>query len=126
MLVAGAIRAPVRPGSSPSRHRGPAPAARCRALRPGATAPDQLLSWLVLRWRWEVTVGQTCHRRGVATPRRWSDPAIERTTPALLGRFFSMFVTRLAHPQLATADADHARQAAGSHQSLPTFRAALV
>jgi hypothetical protein len=52
-----------------------------------AAAPDQILAWFVLRWQLEVTFEETRRHLGVETQRQWSDLAIQRTTPALLGLF---------------------------------------
>src|SRR5438094_579845 len=55
---------------------------------------------------------------GVETQRQWSDRAIQRTTPALLGLF--SLVTLLAH-ELLPGHALPARQAAWYTKPLPTF-----
>ena len=57
--------------------------------------PIQVVQWFVLRWRVEVTPYQVRGRLfqevrehlGVETQRQWSDRAIARTTPLLLGLF---------------------------------------
>ena len=57
--------------------------------------PTQILEWFVLRWQLEVTPYQVWGRLfqevrthlGVETQRQWSDLAIARTTPVLLGLF---------------------------------------
>jgi hypothetical protein len=41
----------------------------------------------VLRWNVEVTFEETRRHLGVETRRQWSDLAIARTTPALMGLF---------------------------------------
>jgi hypothetical protein len=50
-------------------------------------APEQILAWFVRRWRLEVTFEETRRQLGVETQRQWSELAIHRTTPALLGLF---------------------------------------
>ena len=50
-------------------------------------APAQILQWFVLRWRLEVTFEETCRHLGIETQRQWTEKAIARTTPALLGLF---------------------------------------
>jgi hypothetical protein len=45
------------------------------------------VSWFVRRWSVEVTFAQVRRHLGVETQRQWSDTAIARTTPALLGLF---------------------------------------
>jgi hypothetical protein len=60
--------------------------------------PCQIISWFILRWQVEVPVHEVRAHLGVETQRQWSQRAIARTTPALLGLF--SFVTLLAHAQL--------------------------
>ena len=50
-----------------------------------AVDPAQILEWFVLRWQLEVTFEEVRAHLGVETQRQWSDLAIARTTPALLG-----------------------------------------
>lgn len=47
----------------------------------------QILAWFVMRWPVEVTFHEVRTHLGVETQRQWSDLAILRTTPALLGLF---------------------------------------
>src|ERR671913_281567 len=47
--------------------------------------PAEVLSWFVRRWATEVTFAEARRHLGVETQRQWSDRAIARTTPALLG-----------------------------------------
>ncbi|MBO0717308.1 MAG: transposase [Rhizobiales bacterium] len=49
--------------------------------------PQQILGWFVSRWRMETTFQEARIHLGVETQRQWSDLAILRTTPALLGLF---------------------------------------
>ena len=49
--------------------------------------PEQIVQWFVLRWQVEVTFHEVRTHLGVETQRQWSDLAIARTTPALLGLF---------------------------------------
>lgn len=57
--------------------------------------PVQILDWFILRWGLEVTFEEARAHLGLETQRQWSDLAIQRTTPALLGLF--SLVTLLAH-----------------------------
>jgi len=57
--------------------------------------PVQIIEWFVLRWQLEVTFEEVRAHLGVRDQRQWSDWAIARTTPALLGLF--SLVTLLAH-----------------------------
>ena len=97
-----------------------APSRLCTDL---AADPAQILAWFVLRWRVEVTFEEVRRHLGVETQRQWSDLAIRRTTPALLGLF--SLVTLWAHPRLGPPGAA-VRQAAWYHKALPTFSDALA
>jgi hypothetical protein len=56
--------------------------------------PTQIINYFVLRWNIEVTFEETRANLGVETQRQWSDKAIARTTPLLMGLF--SFVTLVA------------------------------
>ena len=58
-----------------------------------AAVPTQILQWFVLRWQLEVTFQEVRTHLGMETQRQWSDLAIARTTPILLGLF-----SILGHP----------------------------
>ena len=60
-----------------------------------AAEPTQILEWFVLRWQLEVTFQEVRTHLGVETQRQWSDLAIARTTPVLLGIF--SWTTLAAH-----------------------------
>ena len=64
-----------------------------------AAKPEQILQWFVSRWRMETTFQEARTHLGVETQRQWSDLAILRTTPALLGLFslITVWADRLAH-----------------------------
>ena len=49
--------------------------------------PLQIINWFVLRWNIEVTFEETRAHLGVETQRQWSDKAIQRTTPLLMGLY---------------------------------------
>jgi hypothetical protein len=49
--------------------------------------PLQILHWFILRWNVEVTFQEARAHLGLETQRQWSDLAIARTTPLLLGLF---------------------------------------
>ena len=78
----------------------------------------QIVEWFVLRWPLEVTFHEARAHLGVETQRQWSDLAIQRTTPALLGLF--SLVTLFAH-ELLQGQALPVRQAAWYTKPLPTF-----
>jgi DDE superfamily endonuclease len=85
--------------------------------------PQQSVEWFVRRWQLEVTYEEARAHLGVETQRQWSERAILRTTPALLGLF--ALVTLLAH-QLLRGRALPARQAAWYTKTQPTFVDALA
>jgi len=85
--------------------------------------PAQILKWFVMRWRLEVTFQEVRAHLGFETQRQWSDLAIARTTPAILGLF--SVVTWMAH-QLAKDNKLPIRQAAWYEKPLPTFSDALA
>lgn len=64
------------------------------ATDPTLCAP-QIVTFYIMRWSVEVTFQECRAHLGLETQRQWSDLAIERTTPALLGLFAA--VTLLAH-----------------------------
>ena len=60
-----------------------------------AADPTRILEWFVLRWQLEVTFQEARTHLGMETQRQWSDLAIARTTPVLLGLF--SWTTLAAH-----------------------------
>jgi hypothetical protein len=85
--------------------------------------PKQIVCWFVMRWQLEVTFQEVRRHLGFETQRQWSDSAIRRTTPALLGLF--SLVTLFAHGRMRQA-AGAFRQAAWYHKRDPTFADALA
>ena len=77
----------------------------------------------VLRWQLEVTFREVRAHLGVETQRQWSDLAIARTTPALLGLF--SLVTLLAQQRVRRNQLPM-RQTAWYTKSRPTFSDALA
>jgi hypothetical protein len=57
--------------------------------------PAQIIEWFVLRWGLAVTFEEARAHLGLETQRQWSELAIARTTPLLLGLF--SLVTLLAY-----------------------------
>ena len=49
--------------------------------------PIKIIEWFVLRWNIEVTFEEVRAHLGVETQRQWSDLAIARTTPLLMGLY---------------------------------------
>jgi len=83
----------------------------------------QIVEWFVLRWQLEVTFEEARAHLGVETQRQWSELAIVRSTPALLGLF--SLITMLAH-QLLQGQELSVRQAAWYQKALPTFSDTLA
>jgi hypothetical protein len=77
-----------------------------------------------MRWQVEVTYEEARRHLGVETQRQWSDKAIARTTPALLGLF--TWITLLAHLFHSSGQPVVVRQSAWYAKSLPTFSDALA
>lgn len=63
--------------------------------------PVDILRWFVRRWRVETTFEEARRHLGMETQRQWSDLAILRTTPALLGLFslVTLWATQLQAAQ---------------------------
>ena len=100
------------------------------ALKPQAllctdsnVAAPQIVEWFVLRWQLEVTFEEARAHLGIETQRQWSDLAILRTTPAVLGLF--SLVTLFAH-HLLQGQKPPTRQAAWYAKEVPTFSDTLA
>ena len=85
--------------------------------------PGRVLSWFVRRWQMEVTFQEARRHLGVETQRQWSELAIRRTTPALLGLF--SLITLFTHQRIPLG-AKFARRAAWYEKPRPTFSDALA
>lgn len=85
--------------------------------------PQTIVSWFVRRWRMEVTFQEMRRHLGFETQRQWSEMAIQRTSPALLGLF--SLVTLFAEAQKRRLLAS-TRRAAWYDKRLPTFADALA
>jgi len=85
--------------------------------------PTQILDYFVQRWQLEVTFEEVRAHLGVETQRQWTDLAIARTTPALLGLF--SLVTLMAHQRWQGRE-PWVRRAAWYDKTLPTFVDALA
>jgi len=91
--------------------------------------PLQILAWFVRRWQLDVTFHEVRAHLGVETQRQWTERAILRTTPALLGRF--SLVTLQAHQAHhacngLTSSALAPPQSAWYAKTTPTFADALA
>jgi len=87
-------------------------------------SPEQILRWFVLRWQMETTFQEARRHLGVETQRQWSELAIRRTTPALLGLFSLM--TLFAHQRMMWRNVEAARRVAWYRKLRPTFSDALA
>jgi hypothetical protein len=76
-----------------------------------ASAAD-ILAWFVRRWSTEVTFQEARRHLGLETQRQWSDLAIARTTPVLLGLY-----------SLVTLRADELRRSRGLRPSTAAWYA---
>ena len=85
--------------------------------------PTQILEWFVLRWQLEVTSREVRAHPGVETQRQWSDRAIARTTPILMGLFsWTTLAAQLLRQQRPSAH----RTAAWYDKPSPTFVDAIA
>jgi hypothetical protein len=85
--------------------------------------PEQIVGWFVLRWQMETTFQEARRHLGMETQRQWSELAIRRTTPALLGLF--SLVTLFAHQRM-TPSMQAVRRATWYRKPCPTFSDALA
>ena len=92
------------------------------ATDPTAHATD-IVEWFVRRWPLEVTFQEARAHLGVETQRQWSELAILRTTPALLGLFS---VVTLCAQELLHGQPLPVRQATWYAKPRPTFVDALA
>jgi DDE superfamily endonuclease len=86
--------------------------------------PKKIVCWFVMRWQLEVTFQEARRHLGFETQRQWSELAIRRTTPALLGLF--SLVTLFAHRRMRQAAGTLRRRAGWYHKAHPTFADALA
>jgi hypothetical protein len=85
--------------------------------------PLDILGWFVRRWSIEVTFAEVRRHLGVETQRQWSDSAIARTTPALLGLF--SLITAWSH-ELGAGAPPTPRATSWYRKPLPTFSDAIA
>jgi hypothetical protein len=85
--------------------------------------PEQILGWVVMRWSVEVTFEEARAHLGLETQRQWSDPAIARTTPVLLGLFSLVTVLAL---RLCPSGQVPVETTAWYHKAEPTFSDCLT
>jgi len=75
-----------------------------------------------MRWQLEVTFQEVRRHLGFETQRQWSELAIRRTTPALLGLF--SLIALFAHRRMAPST--EAVRRAAWYRTHPTFSDALA
>jgi hypothetical protein len=85
--------------------------------------PKKIVSWYVMRWQLEVTFQEARRHLGFETQRQWSEMAIRRTTPSLLGLFSLIALLVDRHMTRAVGVV---RRAAWYHKRDPTFADALA
>jgi DDE superfamily endonuclease len=85
--------------------------------------PQKIVCWFVMRWQLEVTFQEVRRHLGFETQRQWSDLAIRRTTPALLGLF--SLITLFAHQRMRPTT-ETVRRVAWYRKPHPTFADALA
>ena len=88
-----------------------------------AADPERIISWFVMRWQMEATFQEVRRHLGFETQRQWSELAIRRTSPALLGLF--SLVTLFAHRRM-TIKTGSVRRSAWYDKEHPTFADALA
>ncbi|MCW8309256.1 hypothetical protein AruPA_19670 [Acidiphilium sp. PA] len=90
-----------------------------------AATPATILQWFVFRWRVETTFQEVRAHLGVETQRQWSDLAILRTNPVLVGLFSMITVWASA---LAASDHQLLRPHSASwyNKNEPTFTDAIA
>jgi len=86
--------------------------------------PGQIIRWFVRRWQMEATFQEVRQRLRFETQRHWSQEAIRRTAPALLGLFW--LVTLFAHQRMIDKSAKTVRRTAWYDKKYPTFSEALA
>jgi DDE superfamily endonuclease len=85
--------------------------------------PVEVLPWVVMRWSVEVTFEEARAHLGFETQRQWSEKAIARTTPVLLGLFSLLTLLAL---QLSQNGQIPGPATAWYHKVEPTFADCLV
>jgi hypothetical protein len=87
-------------------------------------SPLDILGWFVRRWTTETTFEEVRRHLGVETQRQWSDLAILRTTPALLGLF--SLITIWSHELLGASIPLRPLGAAWYAKAEPSFSDAIA
>ena len=85
-------------------------------------SPRRIVEWFIKRWQTEVTFEETRRHLGIETNRQWSDKAIQRTTPCLMGMFSLIAVVA---QELSREGKLKMRQAVWYHKQVATFSDAI-
>ena len=88
-----------------------------------AQDPMRIVRWFVQRWQLEATFREVRDHLGVETQRQWSDKAIARTTPCLLGLFS---LVALLAAKLSPGERQAAASSAWYRKRRPTFSDTLA
>jgi hypothetical protein len=89
-----------------------------------AADPERIISLFVRRWQMEATFQEVRQRLGFETQRHWSELAIRRSAPTLLGLF--SLVALFANRPMASRSTEVVRRAAWYDKPRPTFSDALA
>ena len=87
-----------------------------------AASPKQIVEWFIKRWQVEVTFEESRRHLGIETQRQWSDKAIGRTTPCLMGIF--SLIAMMAQ-ELSKSGKLKIRSAIWYHKEAATFSDAI-
>lgn len=85
--------------------------------------PERIISWFVRRWQMETTFQEVRGPLGFETQRHWSERAIRKTAPALLGLF--SLIALFAHQYMVNGT-HTVRRTAWYRKPHPTFSDALA
>jgi hypothetical protein len=91
----------------------------------GDRDPVAILGPFVCRWRLETTFQEARQHLGVGTKRQWSDLAMLRTTPALLGLYSLVTVWAYGLMQASQSAVKPHHPAAWYNKNEPTFSDAI-
>ena len=84
--------------------------------------PRRIVEWFIKRWQVEVTFEETRRHLGIETSRQWSDKAIARTTPCLMGLFS---LVAMVAEELSKQGKLKMRQAVWYQKQVATFSDAI-
>jgi hypothetical protein len=84
--------------------------------------PRRLVEWFIRRWQVELTFEESRRHLGIETQRQWSDKAIQRRTPCLMGMFS---VVAMVAEELSKQGRLKMRQVAWYRKQVATFSDAI-